>query len=438
MVVNNSEFIKNKMRINDLFEKLRNKLNSFEVINLAGKTIGRIKDFTLDKSRRLYMVIPQTDGVSDSAVYLLSSKYIQKVDTSNRAVFVNISHTELKELPLYQPSTSTERSAQSPTSTLPEEHISSSEKVLSLDENQFAKIQSSTTQNFKEVDREGFVESDESPEVVEEQIVPLLEERLIVNRSKRKLGEIVVRKEIGTRIIEVPVQSEKLIIEKVGSESKQPVGVEQLPLDQVSQDRITEGLDYSSIQSGTPASITHYGETQPSRRQSFTSENLEEVDNNSFLESDDVIAVAEEEIVRLLEERLIVNRSKWKVGEVIVRKEVETQIVQVPIHREKLIVEQVSPQTRQIAEIDLAPEGVTGIELTQTPASDTVERSVSSADSPNTVVGEFFSPKAASHLLEAIALQKYHGCAKVRVELVVDNPELQEAYQTMFDRCSKH
>jgi len=437
MVVNNGEFIKNKAQINDLFEKLRKKLNSFKVINLAGKTIGRIKDFTLDKSRRLYMVIPQADGVSDSPVYLLSSKYIQKVDTSNRAVFVDISQTEIKELPLYQYSNSTERSAQSPTSTLPEERISSSERVLSLDENQFSRIQSSTTPNFKEVGRESFVESDESPEVVEEQIVALLEERLIVNRSKRKLGEIVVRKEIETRIIEVPVQSEKLIIEKVGSESKQPVEVEQLPLDQVSQDRITESSGYSSIRSGTQPSITNYGETQPSRGQSLTTENLEEVDNHSFPESDDVIEVAEEEIVRLLEERLIVNRSKWKVGEVVVRKEVETQIVQVPIHREKLIIEQVSPQTRQIAEIDLGQEDVSGVELTKTPRSDALPPSVPSADSPYTVVGEFFSPKAASHLLEAIALQKYHGCAKVRVELVVDNPELQEAYQTMFDRCSK-
>ncbi|HEY9820605.1 MAG TPA: hypothetical protein V6D35_07470, partial [Candidatus Sericytochromatia bacterium] len=131
------------------------------------------------------------------------------------------------------------------------------------------------------------------------------------------------------------------------------------------------------------------------------------------------------------------NRSKWKVGEVVVRKEVETQIVQVPIHREKLIIEQVSPQTRQIAEIDLGQEDVSGVELTKTPRSDALPPSVPSADSPYTVVGEFFSPKAASHLLEAIALQKYHGCAKVRVELVVDNPELQEAYQTMFDRCSK-
>jgi hypothetical protein len=138
----------------------------------------------------------------------------------------------------------------------------------------------------------------------------------------------------------------------------------------------------------------------------------------------------EEEIVRLLEERLVVNRSKWKVGEVIVRKEIETEIVQVPLRREKLIIniEQVGVETKQLAEIDLAKGEVT--------RSDTIHQSVSSSDTSSTVMGEFLSPKAASNLLEAIALQKHHGCAKVRVELVVDNPELQETYQKMFDRCS--
>ncbi|HAA30449.1 MAG TPA: hypothetical protein DCE56_25620 [Cyanobacteria bacterium UBA8553] len=132
-------------------------------------------------------------------------------------------------------------------------------------------------------------------------------------------------------------------------------------------------------------------------------------------------------MVRLLEERLLVNRSKWKVGEVVVRKEVENQVVQVPIRREKLIIEQVSPELKQIAEIDLGKGEVSGIEPQQ----------VSSSDKRYTVTGEFLSPKAASHLLEAIALQRQHGCAKVRVELVLDNPQLQETYQKMFDRCSK-
>jgi len=61
----------------------------------------------------------------------------------------------------------------------------------------------------------------------------------------------------------------------------------------------------------------------------------------------------EEEIIRLLGERLVVDRGKRKIGEVIVRKEIETRMIQVPVRREKLIVEQVSPERKQLAEINL-------------------------------------------------------------------------------------
>jgi hypothetical protein len=141
-------------------------------------------------------------------------------------------------------------------------------------------------------------------------------------------------------------------------------------------------------------------------------------------------------MVRLLEERLVVNRSKRKVGEVVVRKEIETRIVEVPIQREKLIIEQVGEETKQLAEIDLGEGEVTGVDLLNGLSSDTLQRDVLPSDSPYTVTGEFISPQAASNLLEAIALQGKHGCAKVRVQLVLDDPELQETYQKMFDRCS--
>jgi len=60
----------------------------------------------------------------------------------------------------------------------------------------------------------------------------------------------------------------------------------------------------------------------------------------------------EEEIIRLLGERLVVDRGKRKI-EVIVRKEIETRMIQVPVRHEKLIVEQVSPERKQLAEINL-------------------------------------------------------------------------------------
>jgi stress response protein YsnF len=63
--------------------------------------------------------------------------------------------------------------------------------------------------------------------------------------------------------------------------------------------------------------------------------------------------VQQEEVIPLHEERLIVDQKKQKVGEVVVRKEIETEIIQVPVQREKLIVEQVGEEPQQLAEIDL-------------------------------------------------------------------------------------
>jgi len=426
VVVNNPEIIKNQAKINDLLEKLRKKLRFFAVFNLEGQLVGRIKDFTLDKYRRLYMVIPQSERQADSPVYLLNSKYIQNIDISNRTVFVDLSLVELEQLPLYERSNNkvTQLARHSPTPPVTQQSISSSAERQILGEPQPQKPHLPASENLKEVGNESFTESEETSEVVEEQIVRLLEERLIVNRSKRKVGEIVVRKKIETRFVEVPVQREKLIIEQVGSESKQPVETERLSLEEFSG------------HSPTPSVTQAQDKTQSPKAPFFTTEDLQEVDEQSFTESDVSSEVAEEEIVRLLEERLVVNRSKWKVGEVVVRKEVETTTVQVPIQREKLIIEQVGSETKQLAEIDLAQGEVSGLELTDVPSSDTVERSVPSADNPYTVTGEFVSPKAVSNLLDAIALQGRHGCAKVRVELVLEHPELQETYQKMFDRCS--
>lgn len=128
--------------------------------------------------------------------------------------------------------------------------------------------------------------------------------------------------------------------------------------------------------------------------------------------------------IRLLEERLVVDRSKQKVGEVIVRKEIETRMVEVPVRREKLIVEQISPQHKQLAEIDLGEGEVTGMQAGEI------------ASLAPTVTGEFDSPESASRFLQAIAENRPHGCGKVRVELVLANAELQETYWQFLQRYS--
>lgn len=139
------------------------------------------------------------------------------------------------------------------------------------------------------------------------------------------------------------------------------------------------------------------------------------------------VVIKEEILIPLLEEKLLVDRTTKRVGEVVVRKKVETRMVQVPVRWEKLIVEQIGSPNKQLAEINLGQGKTTGIEL---------QKLLNSDNNGSTVSVEFISPKAARDFLEAIALQKQHGCTKVKIEIIVDSQEKQTAYQEMFDRCS--
>jgi stress response protein YsnF len=62
----------------------------------------------------------------------------------------------------------------------------------------------------------------------------------------------------------------------------------------------------------------------------------------------------------------VVDRQKRKAGEVVVRKVIETEVVEVLVRREKLIVEQVSPAYKELAVIDL---GETSTERVKSPDS---------------------------------------------------------------------
>lgn len=134
-----------------------------------------------------------------------------------------------------------------------------------------------------------------------------------------------------------------------------------------------------------------------------------------------------EKQIQLLEEKVVVNRIRKKVGEVVVRKEVETKMVDVkiPLRQEKLIIEQVgSDGIEKLAEVDLVQEKIAGVE----------ENSYISSDAEYIVAGEFISPSVARDVLAAID----SGCAKVRLEIVVENPDIQQIYQQIFDTCTNN
>ena len=159
-----------------------------------------------------------------------------------------------------------------------------------------------------------------------------------------------------------------------------------------------------------------------------------------FEQETSMSATLTQEVFSLLEERLIVNLSRRKVGEIVIRKEIETQILQVevPVQREKLIVEQVSPEYQLLAQIDLGQSNSMAIAETLVDRL----RVVTNDKEPSTkldrnepkVSGELDSLKAASDLLNEIANMPAADWETVRIEIVLKDAKHQDNYQALFDR----
>ena len=141
-----------------------------------------------------------------------------------------------------------------------------------------------------------------------------------------------------------------------------------------------------------------------------------------------VPVASQEATLQLLEERVVVDRSKRKIGEVIVRKEVETYMVQVPVRRERLIVEQVSPESKQLASIDLAQGEPTGIEFSN---------GTNGSITQSTITGSFTSLEAASQALAELAAHVPHQDQQVRVEISLPEGSVSPIYQNWLSRFEK-
>lgn len=144
-----------------------------------------------------------------------------------------------------------------------------------------------------------------------------------------------------------------------------------------------------------------------------------------------VSQVAEEQAIRLLEERLRVDRHKKKVGEVVMRKEIETEIVEVPVQREKLVLEQVGADPQTIAEVDLARGEVTSNPNFSVPGSNALGASRS-----QTLSREFHSAEAASQFLAQLA-QQPRGYRSIHIQLEGLDPALQAQYQQWMDHYAR-
>jgi Domain of unknown function (DUF2382) len=144
-----------------------------------------------------------------------------------------------------------------------------------------------------------------------------------------------------------------------------------------------------------------------------------------------------ETVIPLLEERLIVDLTRRKSGDIVVRKEIETHLlqVQVPVRREKLIVEQVSPEYKLIAEIDLGEQVTDGL-IAKEIASNDKFITVSLVNSDRSTIDNHrtYSPQSAIDLLTELKNLPDGEYEYIKLEIVLKNPDLQANYQAMLDR----
>ncbi len=127
----------------------------------------------------------------------------------------------------------------------------------------------------------------------------------------------------------------------------------------------------------------------------------------------------------MLEEKLQVTRHKQKIGEVIVRKQIETKLVQIPIRREKLIIERVGKNTERLTEVVINDEKVNGF------GYDEIE---SDNHQLYTIVSKHIDLEKAQSLLADIAHSSSTNNPKIRIEIITNNSEVKQKYQDICDR----
>ncbi|MEG4962852.1 PRC-barrel domain-containing protein, partial [Microcoleus sp. K4-C2] len=197
-------------RLNRVPEKVRTKLKSFTVKDNQGHLVGKVKDVYFDPNGQLNFVVAGL-GRENTRTFLLSIKLLKKVDYHQKALFVSINSDQVDMLPAVSANGG-------------RESLENASEAHSEFNNSELTHPSTVMSNLTDADRtDENVETDEDEEnldIVDQEVIRLLEERLVINRSKRKVGEVIVRKEIETRMVQVPIQWEKLIVEQVGDDPK--------------------------------------------------------------------------------------------------------------------------------------------------------------------------------------------------------------------------
>ncbi|MBW4459658.1 MAG: DUF2382 domain-containing protein [Nodosilinea sp. WJT8-NPBG4] len=168
--------------------------------------------------------------------------------------------------------------------------------------------------------------------------------------------------------------------------------------------------------------------------------------------------------IQLVEERLVVNRTRVKVGEVSVRRVVETEMVEIPVRREKLVIENIGSNTPPV-EVSLGETQIQGHEIAVQTDSDrditasgvfeTIQDAITFLgtaeqrpelhcekirvaillDGKNGLKGtiyEFETPQTATQKLSRLEKVLFNQCSHVRLELFLNDPSMVKTYQKLI------
>ncbi len=119
--------------------------------------------------------------------------------------------------------------------------------------------------------------------------------------------------------------------------------------------------------------------------------------------------------ISLLEEKLQVARRQQKVGEVVIRKQVETRMISIPIRREKLIVERIGENPEQLTEVIVAEETVNGFKYNELDTNNSLSVNRS----------QFLSLASAEKLLTDIKQLSSTANTKIRVTIATNCADLE-------------
>ena len=258
MAIGNSNNLNNAEDLKSQLSNLERQLISFRIADRQGIERGVIKDIYHDANGNINLLLELKNVKDKLSLRRLEYKDICQVNTQDRSIASSLSYQQLEDLPIYQPMPSQIENALEESSNYDDYGMNPNSEISQQSVN---------------------------PEDIK---LSLLEEKLKVIRHKHKIGEVVVRKKVETRVAKIPLRREKLIIERIG---KNP---EQLTEVIISEDKIN-GFNYDELE---PAS------SQPSQVAKTKYINLEKA--QSIIEAIAALSATEKPKIRL---EIIANNS---------------------------------------------------------------------------------------------------------------------------------